>query len=212
MNSSNASNSKKKKVVFSENKKTNQSFIDTSEAASEHIDQISKQLFGIGINSENRLAKMLDILRDFVSRPEIIWPVFHHVWNCCDATFAQSDELIQFLDMTEYSYEGETGCSRNYLSSEDKAAFEALPEFIQIYRGASLSRIYGFSWTTDLKIAKTFARGHRCVTVPDPVIASLRICKNEVIGFYTSREESEVFINPDRIKNYDITVTKISRC
>jgi hypothetical protein len=47
----------------------------------EHIEQITNRLFGPGVNSTNRLSAMLDYLNDFTFQPEVVWPVFHAVWN-----------------------------------------------------------------------------------------------------------------------------------
>lgn len=182
--------------------------LDSQNPAKRHIKQITDQLFGVGIDSTNRLPAMLYLLNDFTMQPEVAWPVFHEVWNCCEPTWEHCDELLEFLEMTEYSFDGKTGCPRDYLSSKDKAAFDALPENIQIYRGCSLSNVYGFSWTTERKVAEGFAKGYRGISVSNPVIASLIIPKSEVIGFYTSRKESEVVINHRRFEKSEITVAK----
>jgi hypothetical protein len=97
----------------------------------------------------------------------------------------------------------------DFLSPKDKAAFESLPKHIRIYRGCSLPRVYGFAWTTDLLVAERFAKGHRGVGVPDPVIASFRVPKAAIIGYYTDREESEAFIEPRIIENYSVTIKSV---
>ncbi len=180
----------------------------SKKSAEVYAEQIKKLLFGLGIDSTNRLPAMLNLLDDYSSEPEVVWPVFHEVWNCCEPTWEHCDKLLEFLEKTEYSYDGKNGCPRDYLSSADKEEFKTLPENIQIYRGCSLSKVYGFSWTTNRKIAEGFAKGYRSISVPDPVIASLLIPKSEVIGFYTSRKESEVFINHRHFEKSEITITK----
>lgn len=67
-----------------------------------------------------------------------------------------------------------------------------------LYRGCSLDRIHGLSWTTDRKVAEGFVYGHRGMRVPDAVIAKTRIRKNDIITVVTDRGESEVIIDPDQ--------------
>lgn len=176
----------------------------------EHIEWHTNQLFGPGVNSSNRLPTMLYLLEDFTVKPEVWWPVFHTVWNACDVTWEHREELIDSLSAVDDMAKIDEVHSRDFLSAENKAAFESLPQYIRIYRGCTPSRIYGFSWTTDRKVAEEFARGHRGVSIPDAVIATLRIPKDLLLGFYNDRKESEVFIDFSSIEHYSIAVTKFT--
>jgi hypothetical protein len=179
-----------------------------------HIELITKKLFGIGVDSTSRLPAMLNYLDDFKSLPQVVWPVFHTCWNACDVVCEYSTELHEFLNFSmclNGISDTRRKTSQDYLSPEDKAAFESLPKRISIYRGCSLSNVYGYSWTTDRKIAEGFARGFRGISVPNPVIASVRIPKKLALGYYTSRNESEVFIDRCEIEKYSVTVTKFQR-
>ena len=181
--------------------------LNSKNSVEEQIKQITDQLFGRGINSTNRLPEMLNLLDDCADR-EVGWSVFHKVWNSCDATWNYCDDLMNFIDTMGIHSEEQTGPPTDYLSPEDREAFEALPNIIPIYRGCSLSKVYGLSWTTDRKIAEKFASGHRGISLVDPVIASLRIPKRHVIGFYTSRKESELLINLNVLDFYRVSVKK----
>jgi hypothetical protein len=94
----------------------------------------------------------------------------------------------------------------DYLHPDDRTAYDELPEQILIYRGCSRSRVKGASWTTDINVAKAFAEGHRGIAVPDPVIASLRVPKSSIIGYYTARKESEVVISPWECQSHPLVV------
>ena len=173
-----------------------------------HIEYIMKRLYGPGINSANRLPEMLSYLGDFSFTPKVAWPVIHSAWGDCDNTWEHREDLIEFLDMLNSMGDSEGMQPTDYLRPEDKAAFESQPNYIRIYRGCSISRVYGFSWTADRKIAESFAQGHRGIIVPDPVIASFRIPKTRALGYYTDRMESEVLVDPSDVKRYAVTVTK----
>jgi len=179
-----------------------------SETTEEQIERITKELFGPGTNSENRLPTMISHHELIFCKQEVFWPVFHAVWNACDDTWEHREDLVEFLHAVIYDCDFDVP-SYQYLTPEDYLTYKSLPEFIRIYRGCSLSRVYGFSWTTDRKIAEGFARGHRGVSVPDPVIATLRIPKRYAIGFYTNRKENELFIDYNEIKKYAITVNHV---
>lgn len=187
---------------------TNIESYKASKTTDEQIEYITNKLFGPGVNSKNRLPVMLSFLNDFAFQPEVVWPVFHAIWNACDATWECHDELIEFLELMECLNDGEGMRPIDHLSPADKAAFAALPKHVRIYRGCSISCVYGFSWTTDRIIAEEFARGHRGISVPDPVIASLRIPKNRAFSFYTSRKENEILVEPCNIAHNAITVTR----
>lgn len=176
-----------------------------------HIEQITNRLFGPGIDSVNRLPAMLNHLNSFLSQPKVFWPVFHAVWNACEVTWEYREELGKYIQLVQETGESEDIHPKDYLTPEDKAAFESLPNRISIYRGCSLSKVYGYSWTTDRKIAERFARGFRGISVPNPVIASVCIPKKLALGYYTSRNESEVFIDRCEIEKYSVTVTKFQR-
>lgn len=178
-----------------------------SETTEEQIERITKELFGPRTNSENRLPTMTNHGELFSCKQKVVWPVFHTIWNACDATWNHREDLADFLDLIEPDDDrGNHSC--NYLTPEDRVAFKSLPDHIRIYRGCSLSRVYGFSWTTDRKIAEGFARGHRGISVPDPVIATLRIPKRYAIGFYTGRKEQELLVDyRDIQRRYAITFT-----
>ena len=63
------------------------------------------------------------------------------------------------------------------------------------HRGSSRERAAGLSWTTRLDVAKQFARGHRSIVMPKPVIATAQIDKRHILALIADRQESEVLID-----------------
>jgi len=125
---------------------------------------------------------------------EIFWPVFCNLWSACDATWWHQELLIFVL--------------RRYapaiLSDDERKIFDALPERVQVYRGCSRERIKGVSWTTERHIAEQFARGHRMIRVPDPVIASAVIAKSDIFITNNDRDEHEVLLDPDHLQELSV--------
>jgi hypothetical protein len=69
-----------------------------------------------------------------------------------------------------------------------------LPERVTIYRGQSATAPKGLSWTLDRSVAEGFARGHRNVRVPDPVVLEMEVTLAQVAFFTNDRKEREVVL------------------
>ena len=78
------------------------------------------------------------------------------------------------------------------------ARFEAplcdVPERLTIYRGQNTRKPDGLSWTLDQKVAEEFARGHRGIFNPTPVVLKLDVTREQVAFVCHDREESEVVL------------------
>lgn len=159
----------------------------------DEVNEISKQLWGPGVNSANRLIELLS-LTTFANHA-VFWKVFCSHWDDCDDTWDLQEKL---LDDLEYRSEGYL--PEQHLSERSKDFFDRLPATIDLYRGCSRSRLYGVSWTTDLKVAEGFARGHRGIQVPNAGVASAQLAKRDIFTVMTDREESEVIVRPDRLR------------
>ena len=87
-----------------------------------------------------------------------------------------------------------------FLEGKDKEFYDGLPKVVTVYRGCSTSRVRGLAWTTDLDIARQFARGHRQIAVPSPVVATAQIPKEAIYTVTMDRNEYEVVLNYRRLK------------
>ena len=70
----------------------------------------------------------------------------------------------------------------------------ALPAHLTFFRGQSTDAEPGLSWTLDRKVAEGFARGHRNICVPDPVILTTEIERADVAMYLDARNEREVVL------------------
>ena len=85
-----------------------------------------------------------------------------------------------------------------FLAEADPEFYDSLPETLTVYRGADRSCIEaGVSWTTDRHVAEGFARGHRLLFNPDPVVATATVRKSEIFAATNGRQESEILCLPD---------------
>ena len=140
-----------------------------------------------GGGSEKTLENLLE-LADCVDDDEFM-AVFAQAWPDCDNTWSYRDELRHLL---MYHCRADF---LHHLSEDDLAFYNALPDEITVYRGCDASRVYGLSWTTDLELAKSFARGHRGMSPPNPVIACGMAAKKDLLFATNDRGESEVLVD-----------------
>jgi hypothetical protein len=92
--------------------------------------------------------------------------VFFQNWSHCDDTWYLQDDLLRQLQRFEDEASGV-----EFLSAKARAAYNALPDSVRVFRGSSRERVMGVTWTIDREIATGFAQGHRFIEVSDPVIA-----------------------------------------
>lgn len=157
-------------------------------------DRIVKLLWGIGVNSTNRLSTMIKLTA--FSSPDTFWRVFNQCWADCDDTWGQQDDLLNTLE----HFHHEDSSPQDFMGPEAKDFFFKLPDRITVYRGCDRSRVRAISWTTDLKIAQSFARGHRGIRLPDPVVMTAKVWKRDVITTIQHRKESEVIVDPRSLR------------
>lgn len=154
-------------------------------------DEICRELFGPGVNSETCVLTVLDLLMRAHS-DATFWRIFNLGWSCCDNTFHHCGKLLPLLTAR--------GTAAPFLEGRDKDFYEGLPDSVRIYRGCSVERVRGLSWTIDRAVAAAFARGHRRINVPNPVVATAVIPREAIFTVATDREEQEVVIDWRRLQ------------
>ena len=154
-------------------------------------DEICRVLFGPGVYSETCVLTVLDLLTRAHS-DETFWRIFNLGWPCCDETFNQRGKLLSLL--------AERGTAAPFLEGRDRDFYEGLPDNVRIYRGCSVERVRGLSWTIDRAVAAAFARGHRGINVPNAVVATAVIPREAIFTVATDREEQEVVIDWRRLQ------------
>jgi hypothetical protein len=150
-------------------------------------------------NSVSRLPELLKFLAD--ATPDVFWRLFMRLWSDFDKTWAHQDEL---LDLLRRNAQLESPCL--FFDKKQAAFYDALPPVVTIYRGCSRAAALGLAWTIDQALAERFARGHRKIPVPDPVIVSAKIHRDAILGVFTERNEAEIVVDPDELA--DITVNE----
>jgi hypothetical protein len=159
--------------------------------AENRIDQFSSylELF----ESEERVRAMLSSL--WCEPIDIFWPVFIEFWGRSDDTWYAKADVLKTLRLRTREKP-----ATEFLDHKDRTFFDTLPSRCTVYRGSSRERVRGISWTTDREVAEGFAHGHRGIYVPDPTVAIAEIDKSAVFFASQDRKESEVVLDPRRLR------------
>jgi len=143
--------------------------------------------------SHTRCGEFIDVI--FEEPTEVFWQVFLDVWDGCDRTWPCKSILLSLLRQ----HHGNT-VSHEFMSSENRAFFDRLPNPVTVYRGCARYRMRGLSWTTERAVAMQFARGMRFDGEPDRVLVTAEIPKRWIFGAFIDRGESEVVLDPKRLR------------
>jgi len=81
-----------------------------------------------------------------------------------------------------------------FLFTRFEAPLCDVPERLTVYRGQNTRKPNGLSWTLDRKVAEGFARGHRSIVNPTPVVLELEVTREQVAFVCHDREESEIVL------------------
>lgn len=156
----------------------------------DHDDLYQEVFRRLGMFGSHQRAEPLLRELQALKSPEAFWRVMQECWTSCDDTWSLRDKFLRLL--------GSRGVIPAHLMTpENRAFYDSLPDRIKIYRGCSKGRAKGLSWTTDKSIAIGFARGHRSIAVPSPVLCRAVVRKDRGFFFFATneREEKELVVD-----------------
>lgn len=119
------------------------------------------------------------------------WEVFCEQWCEFDDTWDFRSKILLHLIKNQ-------SFTRN-APREFANHFRTFKPGVKLYRGCSRERIMGLSWTRDKKTAAEFARGHRGIATPDPVLAEITLREGLALAAIHEREEDEMLLNFKKI-------------
>lgn len=160
-------------------------------------EEIGRELWGPQSGGSHRASETLLRLLMGAASTQEFWRIFNLGWNTCDDTWAHRGDLLNLMRRH--------GSGEPFLHGDAGALYRRLEDDVTLHRGCSADRVRGISWTTDPKIAATFARGHRGIPVPRAVIARAIVPKTAIFTVATERNESELIIDPRRLRQLVIT-------
>jgi hypothetical protein len=82
------------------------------------------------------------------------------------------------------------------MPDEARSQYDGLPdEGIRVFRGKDRDGLVALSWTLDQTVADGFARGHRGIFNPNPVVPETVIAKRDIAFAVPDREEAELVLS-----------------
>jgi hypothetical protein len=148
-------------------------------------------------SSSDRGERMLSEIHFAPSH--IFWPVFLDSFPACDRQWHLRSALLHALEINS-----DESAWLLFVDAETREKYERLPELVTVFRGCSRARVRGLSWSLNRSVAATFARGHRNIRVPDPVIARATVRKPAIFALLTDRGEDEIVLNWRRLRAIEI--------
>jgi hypothetical protein len=136
--------------------------------------------------SSDRPWMFLEIMKAYRVNGEAFWRILHLCWNGFDRI--PHRQFARLFRIYRQAWRSE------YLPLADAEEFCRLPETITVYRGQDATAPVGLSWSTKRSVAEDFARGHRMIFNPSPVVIEAQVSKAEIAGIYTDRDEVEITV------------------
>lgn len=139
-------------------------------------------------DSYSRLGMMIEVSW---AMEESDWmTLLGELWTVCDNIGLMFDDLLDtpFADTQE---EPELW-REQMMNSEERAAFEALPDQITVYRGCYQNNKWGLSWSLDREQAARFPFLHRYEQEDQALLVRATVSKSEVVALKVDRGETEV--------------------
>ncbi|MCR5872284.1 MULTISPECIES: hypothetical protein [unclassified Sphingomonas] len=139
-------------------------------------------------NSYNRLGMVIEIAWRMEDGDWMT--LLGEEWTTCDNIGLLSDDL---LDTPFGDTRDEPGLWRNeMMTAEERAAFEALPDQLTVYRGCYRNNKWGLSWSLERDQAERFPFLHRYQQDDQALLVRATIAKSDMVALKGDRREAEV--------------------
>jgi len=133
--------------------------------------------------------------------PASFWQLVGSIWQDSENIYQNRGQWLKLWSSTIPN-------RSSVMDEEDQEALAALPETFKVYRGVSRAKAaQGLSWTLDYDKAVWFSK--RAMRVVDsagkPVVVEGAVQKSDVLAHFTGRNEDEIVILPQHVKDRKIT-------
>ena len=124
---------------------------------------------------------------------------FRHVWISSEGA---SNNKSLWLIMIESTRPGK---EKWLMTKEELALLTTFPDRVPVYRGCSVNKVNGLSWTTDREKAIWFGNRFNFGSGDPPFdkeccLVSGEIAKQDIFAVFLERNESEVVCDPKKVK------------
>jgi hypothetical protein len=132
------------------------------------------------------------------------WQLLAEVWSDIENIWQYKKELGELLN-------SKRGSREFIMDDDERKAYTKLPDSVTIYRGFDRPRNKaGWSWTTDRAKAEWFAKRFAVIDGRKPMLAIGTCQKADVVAYFLGRGESEIVVNPAKVKFIEAVEVKAS--
>lgn len=155
-------------------------------------------------DSYSRLPTILRMAERMDERD--LFRVLGEVWSLCDNISEWADELFY----QAFRSWPPKGAYRDMMTPDEQAAYDALPDYVTIYRGCYKANKWGLSWSLSKEIAEKFPIYHRYRQEGQPLVVTARAKKRNIIAIKLDRNESEIITwRPKHLSTHFIKVSNL---
>jgi hypothetical protein len=152
--------------------------------------EIDSILGGYECDSYNRFQTFINLIPKLEGK---------NYWYALASSYKGSDNLFNFSGLVKHSFSKDEPNKEFLMTTSERKYLKNLPEQITIYRGMTENELkkknFGLSWSLKKEVAEffanTYARNHGTNHLTKTV-HELSINKNEVIAFFSGRNEFEI--------------------
>ena len=109
------------------------------------------------------------------------WRAVKEVWCSCDRIpHERFEQLFEVYGVDDY-------IARRKLPKK-------IGETVTIYRGQDVRGEVGLSWSLSRQVAEGFARGHRGILNPNPMVSQREVRRDDIVFFTNARNEQEIVL------------------
>lgn len=109
------------------------------------------------------------------------WAVVTEIWSACDRIpHERFERLFEEHGVDDY-------IARRKLPKK-------IGETVTVYRGQDMRGEVGLSWSLSRQVAEGFARGHRGILNPNPMVVRRRVRRDDIVLYTNARNEQEIVL------------------
>ena len=122
-------------------------------------------------------------------------------WSLLSDIWIDSENINQNMSIwDDLLFRSNRKSTNSMMTKEERTSLKLLPKYITVYRGVSNNYREGFSWTTDIEIARYFAYRFN----KKGVVIQGTVDKKHVLAYFTGRNEREILVHYDDVKSIEL--------
>ena len=110
-------------------------------------------------------------------------------WSCCDNI---SEYMVELFDSHFGCRHPDDLPIREMMSNDEQAEYDALPDFVTVYRGCYAPNKWGLSWSLSEEVATKFPTLSRYRMEGQPLLVRATAKKENIVALKNDRNEAEI--------------------